>query len=71
MSNQITSDPPTLGSIPDSGKCQNVESKQMCVIKLDRTLGRSPGLVVTGDDSCLRGCGFESRHRILDGYFSH
>ena len=24
-----------------------------------------------GDDSCTRGCGFRSRHRILDGYFSH
>ena len=32
-------------------------------------LGRSPGLVVMGDDSCLRGHGFESRHRILDGHF--
>ena len=28
--------------------------------------GGSPGLVVMGDDSCLRGCGFESRHCILD-----
>ena len=31
----------------------------------------SPGLVVIGDDSCLRGRGFESWHHILDGYFSH
>ena len=31
----------------------------------------SPGLMVMGDDSCSRGCGFESRHHILDGYFSH
>ena len=36
-------------------------------------LGGSPGLVVMGDDSCLRGRGFKSRPRILDGYdiFSH
>ena len=34
-------------------------------------MGGSPGLVVTGDDSCSRGRGFESRRRILDGYFSH
>ena len=27
--------------------------------------------MVMGDDSCLRGCGFKSRHRILDGHFSH
>ena len=32
---------------------------------------RSPGLVVMGDNSCLRGCGFESWHCILDGHFSH
>ena len=29
----------------------------------------SPGLVVKGRDSCSEGCGFESRHRILDGHF--
>ena len=27
----------------------------------------SPGLVVMGDDSCSRGCVFESHHCILDG----
>ena len=32
------------------------------------TLGGSPGLVVMGDDSCSRGRGFESRHRITDGH---
>ena len=32
-------------------------------------LGGSPGLVVMGDDSCLRGCGFESQRHILDGHF--
>ena len=30
--------------------------------------GRSPGLVVTGDNSCLRGHGFEFRHCTLDGH---
>ena len=29
-------------------------------------MGGSPGLVVMGDDSCLKGRGFESRRRILD-----
>ena len=27
--------------------------------------------MVMGRDSRFEGCGFESRHRILDGYFSH
>ena len=31
--------------------------------------GGSPGLVVMGGDSLSKGCGFESRHRILDGHF--
>ena len=31
----------------------------------------SPGLVVMRRDSCSEGRGFESRHRILDGHFSH
>ena len=30
-------------------------------------LGRSLGLVVMGEDSCLRDCGFESQRCILDG----
>ena len=30
-----------------------------------------PGLVVMGRDSRSEGCGFTSRHQILDGYFSH
>ena len=34
-------------------------------------LGGSPGLVVMGRDSCSKGRGFESRHRILDGHLSH
>ena len=36
---------------------------------LFRINGRSPGLVVMGDDSCLRGCVFESQCYILDGHF--
>ena len=31
--------------------------------------GWSPGVVVMGDDSCSRGCGFGSQHQILDGLF--
>ena len=31
--------------------------------------GGNPGLVVMGDDSCLKCCGFESWHRVLDGHF--
>ena len=34
-------------------------------------LGGSPGLVVMGGDSCFEGCGFESHHRILDGYLKN
>ena len=36
-----------------------------------KLLGGSPGLVVLGDDSCLRGREFESQRLILDGHFSH
>ena len=39
--------------------------------KNDISLGGSPGLVVMGGDSCFKGHGFESRHLILDGHFSH
>ena len=34
-------------------------------------LGGSHGLVVMGDNSCSRGCWFESQRCILDGHFSH
>ena len=27
--------------------------------------------MIMGEDSCSKGCGFESRHRMLDGHFSH
>ena len=33
--------------------------------------GGSPGRVVKGGDSLSVACEFESRHRILDGHFSH
>ena len=33
--------------------------------------GGSPGLVVMGDDLCLRGCGFEYLRCILDGLLLH
>ena len=32
-----------------------------------QSLAESPGLVVMGDDSCLKGRWFKSRRRILDG----
>ena len=35
------------------------------------SLGGSPGLVVTGGNSCSEGHGFESQHHILDGHFSN
>ena len=31
-------------------------------------MGGSPGLVDIGDNSCSKGCGFESWHCILDGH---
>ena len=34
-------------------------------------MGGSRGLVVRGGDSCSKGRQFESRHCILDGFFSH
>ena len=47
----------------------------MCKIfpntKLTLKKAGSPGLVVMGDNSCLRGCVFESWRHILDGLFSH
>ena len=33
--------------------------------------GGSPGLVIMGDNSCLKGHGFKSQRHILDGHFSH
>ena len=32
-------------------------------------LGGSPDLVIMEGDSCSKGHGFESQHRLLDGHF--
>ena len=34
-------------------------------------VGGSPGLLVLGGDSCSEGREFKSKHRIMDGHFSH
>ena len=34
-----------------------------------KNVGREPGQVVIGGDSCSEGREFESQHRILDGHF--
>ena len=39
--------------------------------KTSPSRGGSPGLVVLGVDSCSKGRQFETRHRLLDGHFSH
>ena len=41
---------------------------QKLIVKFGH-LGMSPGQVVMGGGSCSEGCGFESRHHILDGHF--
>ena len=43
------------------------------VVNYDRRgfIKLATGLVVMGDDSYLRGRGFESQSRTLDGHFSH
>ena len=43
----------------------------MINVRITKTRGGSPGLVVMGRGSCCEGRGFESRHSILDGHFSH
>ena len=45
-------------------------TKQEFISKLCRCVDVSPGLVVTGGDSCSKGHGFESQYHILDGHFS-
>ena len=47
------------------GNGQSYEGSTIITIEVK---GRSPGLVVTGDDSCLRGRGFKSLRHILDGH---
>ena len=52
-----------------SNKSNEIMEKALMLLCLD--LIKSPGLVVMGRDSCYKGHGFKSRHRILDGHFSH
>ena len=54
--------------IPPNRYCQ-ISGHRACVWALGKILSTSPGLVVKGDDSCSRSRGFESRSRILHGYF--
>ena len=42
-----------------------------CDIRLATALDGSPGAVVMGGDSPLRGCGLESQLWRLGGHFSH
>ena len=62
---------------PFSCKCsfRNVRSSTFSIkLSSNQTTGAaggSPGLVVMGGDSCSKGRGFESQHRLLDGHFSH
>ena len=39
-----------------------------CPMNNRKDEGGSPGLVVMRGDLCSKGCGFESRCRILDGH---
>ena len=60
------------------GGVNSIKSKTLVGLRLNTTYklikgdlrtdakGRIPGLVVMGDNSCLKGCGFESQHHILD-----
>ena len=49
-------------------KCHQCD--QMLLEK-EAILGGSLGLVVMGGDSSSEGRGFKSKHRILNGHFSH
>ena len=40
---------------------------QVVIYEHKMFMGLTTGLVVMGGVSCLRGCGFESEHRILEG----
>ena len=51
--------------------CNYVTIKECFEISIKVNMGRSPGLVVMGGDSRSKGHGFKSRHRIVDGHFSH
>ena len=45
-----------------------VNDERLIHLKKYHPLGPSPGLVVMGDDTCLRGHGFQSQCCILDGH---
>ena len=45
--------------------------KKEVLLKRKVMSGGSPGQVFMEGDSCSDGCGFESRHYLLDGHFSH
>jgi hypothetical protein len=42
----------------------------LCLSQGNCLFARSHGLVVKAEDSQLSGCGFESRHRLLDGCYN-
>ena len=48
-----------LGTAKDLSASDNL-------VKRSRLWGGSPGIVVKGEDSRSRGCGFKSQHWILD-----
>ena len=51
--------------------CRSVGTFLNCAASVLLFGGGSPGPVVMGIDSHSEGHGFKSRHRILDGHFSH
>ena len=53
------------------GVNESTELRRHPKVKYCYYLGGSPELVVMGDDSRLKGHGFESQCCILDGHFSH
>ena len=56
-------------SQPHDYESPPITTKTMSRIKTFLIMGRSPGLVVMGGDSCSKGHGFKSRHCKLDGHF--
>ena len=49
----------------------NMPSLNLNIIMLQISCAKKCGLVVMGGGSRSEGCGFKSRHHILDGHFSH
>ena len=56
---------------PLGHRCSLTNDHTMMRIRyeLRMKMGGSPGLVVMGGDSHLRGHGFESQYQILDGHY--